>query len=1380
MMKNKKKWIIAGLVALVAILSLALVLFVFNQGGPEPTEPQPAGEPVAHTVIVKTSKGDPLEGVAVYVYTNSERTELAWFNKTDADGKMTFTDVPSDSYVAVLENVPTGYGVEDYYPLTGTETEIVLSVGQMTEEDLKTMTYQLGDLVMDFSVTAADGNVYTLSELLQGKKAVILNFWYINCQPCLKEFPFLQEAYAEYSDQLEVLAMNPIDKVEDIAAFQKENGYTFPMAAVDQGWIDLMKLTAFPTTVCIDRYGNIMLIHTGSIDNAQTFKDVFNYFCAEEYEQDIIKSISDIESAQEEGSEENPAELGGVSSFDVKVGPGKVYYTELYKVTDMYLTIYSKDAYVIYNNKTYEPTGGVISILLKCPDMNTPVNVGIGNKSDKEQTFKVYLVPKAGTINNPYPLSLGEFTANVSAGNEVGIYYLYTATEDGLLKMECLNATPGVKYSYYLYNLSTYAMRNLEEDGETSEDGKKFVSVTVKKGQQVQFSIGTLPDETNSYPAGTFQMLASFDNGVVVEDARPFNEKINYTVILKDQNGAAVSGASIHLTGTVTAQEATETQEAVTEQVDQYILTDDTGKAVLSHYPGTLEAKIRIPDGYTLEETGYTLTKDAPSVTVVLNKIEYKDYTVKVLTPTGDPVANVIVVLNGKVAYTGEQGSAVFNLPAGDYTAIVLGIPSEYALAENTYEVTADTPEATANLSYALGHETNPIVIRDQASIKVDALEGNTTRYYSVYDVDGTTLELEMTNGYILVNGTKYEPQEVAAGEDGEELKSMIIVDLEEGEEPISLAVVNTGSSLQNLQVNFAFPEGSKYNPVLINLRRGSTATLSADVDSYCYYWATPAGTTNGTMNVTVTTTATSGYDVIVTNGTQTAKLSESGVNKKVTLEFLGDARILFQVVATEPLSSSISVKVAGTVTYNSGTTYSVTVVDTENNPLPGVQLQFVQNGEPVGDIYATDSNGVVQTALPTGRYSVVLVDESYEYDKTQAVVTSANPTVTIVANRTEEPVPEGMTRYNVMVTDYLGNVVGDYLVLFMQNGEPAAYNIVGSSGGVTTMELETGTYEIQLASLGENQYYYQQSDAVATPEKPDVTVKVATASKAAPEENWLLSQITPVSLGGTYVTAQKDVNSYFSFTPTEQGVYRITVSDPEAVLSYWGSPNYPMDTTDQLKDFEKTTFTVAVNTNALGQTHIVGIQGTTGCILSVIREGDAKEDVPYTPYTAKTAPVAQSLPAGLNFTYLDITKPTGTYNLVYNTTDGYYHLGSASGPVMYVQLTYKADGTAAPYLTLYDMVGGVGNTGTALRCEYTDGEGNEIREDYTDCMLSYGACADVTYGVYPVTEDLIYMIQMGGQHLGWWDADNANSQMLFTGGENLEIAWMFAFCYLS
>ena len=68
------------------------------------------------------------------------------------------------------------------------------------DEDLTNRIYELGDVVHDFEVTATNGTTYKLSELLKEKKAVILNFWFLNCGPCKMEFPFLEQAYEDYAD----------------------------------------------------------------------------------------------------------------------------------------------------------------------------------------------------------------------------------------------------------------------------------------------------------------------------------------------------------------------------------------------------------------------------------------------------------------------------------------------------------------------------------------------------------------------------------------------------------------------------------------------------------------------------------------------------------------------------------------------------------------------------------------------------------------------------------------------------------------------------------------------------------------------------------------------------------------------------------------------------------------------------------------------------------------------------------------------------------------------------------------------------------------------------------------------------------------------------
>ena len=166
----------------------------------------------------------------------------------------------------------------------------------LSEEELEGTTFERGDVFADMTVTTPDGTTYKISELLEEKKAVVLNFWYINCGPCQMEFPYMQEAYENYQDDIEILAVNPYDGTDEtVAEFQKKHELTFPMAVVDEKWEEYMQVQAYPTTVVIDRYGIISYMHTGMITNVEEFNKLFEFFTAEDYEQTVIRNISDIE-----------------------------------------------------------------------------------------------------------------------------------------------------------------------------------------------------------------------------------------------------------------------------------------------------------------------------------------------------------------------------------------------------------------------------------------------------------------------------------------------------------------------------------------------------------------------------------------------------------------------------------------------------------------------------------------------------------------------------------------------------------------------------------------------------------------------------------------------------------------------------------------------------------------------------------------------------------------------------------------------------------------------------------------------------------------------------------------------------------------------------
>lgn len=156
-------------------------------------------------------------------------------------------------------------------------------------------SYSLGDIMGDYTLTDVNGVSYKFSDLLKDKKAIVLNFWFINCGPCKIEFPYLEEAYGNYKDDIEVLAINPVgDSEADIKAFATENGLSFPVVAGDTAWEKTMSLTGYPTTVVIDRNGIVSMSHTGYIDSTETFESIFEFFTADDYTATVVKNISDI------------------------------------------------------------------------------------------------------------------------------------------------------------------------------------------------------------------------------------------------------------------------------------------------------------------------------------------------------------------------------------------------------------------------------------------------------------------------------------------------------------------------------------------------------------------------------------------------------------------------------------------------------------------------------------------------------------------------------------------------------------------------------------------------------------------------------------------------------------------------------------------------------------------------------------------------------------------------------------------------------------------------------------------------------------------------------------------------------------------------------
>jgi hypothetical protein len=66
------------------------------------------------------------------------------------------------------------------------------------------------------------------------------------------------------------------------------------MAACPPAWSSVFSVPGYPTSVVIDRYGVICLIEVGAVTSARPFARLFEHFTAEEYEQKLFTSLSDL------------------------------------------------------------------------------------------------------------------------------------------------------------------------------------------------------------------------------------------------------------------------------------------------------------------------------------------------------------------------------------------------------------------------------------------------------------------------------------------------------------------------------------------------------------------------------------------------------------------------------------------------------------------------------------------------------------------------------------------------------------------------------------------------------------------------------------------------------------------------------------------------------------------------------------------------------------------------------------------------------------------------------------------------------------------------------------------------------------------------------
>lgn len=150
--------------------------------------------------------------------------------------------------------------------------------------------YSKGNVIEDFTFSTYDGQSHSFYELLKDKDAILLNIWASWCTPCRREFPFMQEAYEEYRDRVEIVALSceATDTPEKLAKFAAENKLTFKIGQAPDSLANAIGVSSIPVSLMIDRYGTICFMEAGAQPDTDTFRRLFDAFLGDDYTESVL------------------------------------------------------------------------------------------------------------------------------------------------------------------------------------------------------------------------------------------------------------------------------------------------------------------------------------------------------------------------------------------------------------------------------------------------------------------------------------------------------------------------------------------------------------------------------------------------------------------------------------------------------------------------------------------------------------------------------------------------------------------------------------------------------------------------------------------------------------------------------------------------------------------------------------------------------------------------------------------------------------------------------------------------------------------------------------------------------------------------------------
>ena len=133
--------------------------------------------------------------------------------------------------------------------------------------------------VTQFAAYDLDGNLQQSSQWV-GKQPVVLNVWGTWCPPCRREIPDLVKLYKEYAPKgVEMIGLAVVrnEPPQSVRQFAQEHDMGWEMLLADQNIAMAFGIQAVPTTIFIDRNGNVIPVTDGNGKTVDRFTGMQSY-----------------------------------------------------------------------------------------------------------------------------------------------------------------------------------------------------------------------------------------------------------------------------------------------------------------------------------------------------------------------------------------------------------------------------------------------------------------------------------------------------------------------------------------------------------------------------------------------------------------------------------------------------------------------------------------------------------------------------------------------------------------------------------------------------------------------------------------------------------------------------------------------------------------------------------------------------------------------------------------------------------------------------------------------------------------------------------------------------------------------------------------------